>query len=85
MKNEKEIYQHLQLILSRIMPSYPKEYWCAESQLFGELPEFDSMAIINLIGELEDCFDIELDDEDVTADNFETVASIVNLLLSRNV
>ena len=81
MKNEQEIFLQLQRIFSSIMPSYTQDYWREDTELFGALPEFDSMAIVTLIGELEECFDIEFDDDDITAENFETVGAVTKLLL----
>lgn len=41
----------------------------------------DSLAIINLITQLEDSFDIEIADDAVTASNFANVDSIVQLVM----
>ena len=40
----------------------------------------DSFDIINLVTELEGAFDIEIDPEDVTAENFESVDAIADLV-----
>lgn len=48
----------------------------ASTPLFGALPELDSMAVLELVLELEQRFEIEIDGEDVTADVFETLASL---------
>jgi acyl carrier protein len=40
------------------------------------IPELDSMAIIELVVELERRFGVEFDDEDVTAEVFETIGSL---------
>ena len=48
----------------------------AETQLLGSLPELDSMAVLELVLELEQRFGITVDGEDVTADVFETLASL---------
>lgn len=40
----------------------------------------DSLSIVQLIGEIEDTFDIELDDEDMTIENFATVVAIETLV-----
>lgn len=48
----------------------------AETALLGNLPELDSMAVIHLITALEDRFGIEVGDDDISAVNFETVASL---------
>lgn len=36
----------------------------------------DSFEVVNIVMELEEAFDIEIDAEDVVAENFETVDSI---------
>jgi acyl carrier protein len=40
------------------------------------IPELDSLAIVELIVELEQRFGIEFDDDDVTAEVFETLGSL---------
>jgi len=77
---QKKTQQKLINILNVIMPSYPNDFWHENVELFGALPEFDSMTIVTLIGELEDKFDIDIDDDDITEENFLTVGSIVNFL-----
>jgi acyl carrier protein len=46
--------------------------------LFGSIPEFDSMAVVNVVSGLEDQFDIEIDDDDITAEIFETVGALMH-------
>ena len=48
----------------------------AATPLLGSLPELDSMAVLELILALEQRFAITIDDDDVTADVFETLASL---------
>jgi len=48
----------------------------AESPLLGSLPELDSMAVVSLIGALEQHFDIEIGDDDISATTFETLGSL---------
>jgi acyl carrier protein len=48
----------------------------ATTPLFGTLPELDSMAVLELVLELEQRFGIVVDGEDVTADIFETLADL---------
>jgi len=48
----------------------------ADSPLLGSLPELDSMAVVTLIGALEDHFDIEVADDDISASTFETLGSL---------
>jgi acyl carrier protein len=48
----------------------------ATTPLLGSLPELDSMAVLELVLELEQRFGIVVDGEDVTAEVFETLASL---------
>ncbi|MFK3739412.1 acyl carrier protein [Massilia sp. TN1-12] len=48
----------------------------ASTPLLGALPELDSMAVVNLIGALEDQFGIAVDDDEIGAATFETVGSL---------
>ena len=54
----------------------------ASTPLFGELPELDSLGVVELIAALEDRFDIQVDDEDITGDVFETVGSLAAFVRS---
>lgn len=49
----------------------------SQTQLFGALPELDSMAVAGLLTELEDRLNIIIDDEDVDAELFEAFGSLV--------
>jgi len=48
----------------------------ANSPLLGSLPELDSMAVVSLIGALEDHFGIAVADDDISASTFETLGSL---------
>ena len=48
----------------------------AGSPLLGSLPELDSMAVVSLIGALEEHFGIEVADDDISASTFETLGSL---------
>ena len=48
-----------------------------DTELFGAIPELDSMAVAGLLTELEDRMDIEIDDDDVDAEIFETFGKLV--------
>lgn len=48
----------------------------AETPLLGAIPEFDSMAIIAVITELEDQLGIEFDDDEISAEIFETFGQL---------
>lgn len=44
--------------------------------LLGSLPELDSMAVVSVILSLEEHFGIEVDDDEISAETFETVGSL---------
>lgn len=48
----------------------------ADSPLLGAVPELDSMAVVQLIGALENHFGIAVDDDEVSASHFETVGAL---------
>jgi acyl carrier protein len=52
----------------------------ADTPLLGSLPELDSMAVLELVLELEQRFAITIEGEDVTADVFETLASLTSFV-----
>jgi len=48
-----------------------------DSGLFGHLPELDSMAVAGLFTEIEDRFEILIDDDDVDAEMLETYGGLL--------
>jgi acyl carrier protein len=54
-----------------------------ETELFGSLPELDSLALVELITAIEERFDFEMDEDDITADVFGTVASLAGYIDER--
>jgi acyl carrier protein len=51
-----------------------------DTPLLGALPELDSMAVITVITSLEERFDIIVEDDELEADVFENVASLVRFV-----
>lgn len=47
------------------------------TELFGALPELDSMAVAGLLTEMEDRFDIVIDDEDIDGEVFENYGNLL--------
>lgn len=50
-----------------------------ETELFGALPEFDSMAVATLLTEMEERLGILIEDEDVEAEDLMTFGRLVGL------
>jgi acyl carrier protein len=55
----------------------------AESPLMGAIPEFDSMAVVTVLTMVEEEFGVEIDDDEVSADIFETVGSLVQFVAEK--
>lgn len=51
-----------------------------ETPLFGTLPELDSVAVVTLVGAIEERFGITLEDADIAMETFETVGSLAALV-----
>lgn len=45
--------------------------------LFGQLPQFDSMAVATFLTGFEERFDVLIEDDDVGAEDFETYGSLL--------
>lgn len=55
-----------------------KNLLTADSPLLGSIPELDSMAVLNVLTALEDHFGITVDDDDISAATFSTVATLTS-------
>lgn len=52
----------------------------AATPLFGSLPEFDSMAVVTVLTALEERFDIVVEDDEISAEVFQTVGSLTEFV-----
>ena len=50
--------------------------YAPDTELFGSLPELDSLALVELIVVIEERFGFELDEADITAEVFATVETL---------
>ena len=48
----------------------------AETSLLGSIAEFDSMAVVTVLTAIEESFGIEVDDDEITADVFESFGTL---------
>jgi len=53
------------------------------SGLIGVVPEFDSMAVVSVMTAIEEHYGILIDDDEVSAETFETVGSLVSFVESK--
>lgn len=52
----------------------------ATSPLLGAVPEFDSMAVVTVITMIEEQYGVTVDDDEVSAEVFETVGSLADFV-----
>jgi acyl carrier protein len=54
--------------------------YTADSPLLGAIPELDSMAVVNIITALEEHFGFVVEDDEINADTFATLGSLVRFV-----
>jgi acyl carrier protein len=52
----------------------------SDSALLGSIPEFDSMAVVTVLTMIEDEFGIEVEDDEISADVFETLGTLASFV-----
>lgn len=52
----------------------------AETALLGNIPEFDSMAVVTVITMLEDRYGIVVEDDDISAETFATLGALTEFV-----
>ena len=57
-----------------------KNSMTADTVLLGNIPELDSMAVVNVITALEDYFGITVDDDEISARTFEPLGSLTSFV-----
>ena len=69
----------LRTILADVLGLKPgqAEAFTADTGLFGDLPELDSMAVAGLLTEMEDQLDIVIDEDEIDGDLFETYGALL--------
>lgn len=55
----------------------------ADTELLGGLPEFDSMAVVVILGEIESTFGIQIADDEIEGEAFATVGSLHEFVSAR--
>ena len=54
-----------------------------ETALLGNIPEFDSMAVVSVITALEDQLGIMVEDDDISGETFETLGNLAEFVESK--
>lgn len=59
------------------------EQFDRSTQLLGSVPEFDSMAVVSVITAIEENYGVIVDDDEVSADIFETVGDLLDFVTEK--
>lgn len=54
-----------------------------DAPLLGSIPEFDSMAVVALISALEERFDLQIADDEISAETFETLGKVYEFVCGK--
>lgn len=54
-----------------------------DSALLGAVPELDSMAVVTVITMMEEQYDIQVYDDEISADTFATVGTLASFLAGK--
>lgn len=54
--------------------------WSLDTPLLGHVPELDSFAVVAIINAIEDNFDLVVHDDEVSAETFATLGSLIDLI-----
>lgn len=75
----------LRQILEEVLGLKPGQVdgFTADTGLFGELPELDSMAVAGLLTEMEDRLDITIDEDEIDGEIFETYGSLLKFAVAK--
>ena len=69
-------------ILGAILPvSNQAQVMNSKTPLLGSIPELDSMAVVNILTAIEEQYGLVIDDDEVSADIFETVGSLSRFVM----
>lgn len=68
----------LRRLLAEVLGLSPERVasFAPDTELFGALPEFDSMAVANLLTALEDRYQLTIEDDQVEAEDFQTFGAL---------
>ena len=69
-----------QIIINNLNLSGRKDDITLSTPLLGAIPELDSMAVVGIITAMEDSFGITIYDDEISAESFETLGSLVTLV-----
>ena len=71
------LQQEIKQLLKETLQIDGTENWQEDTEILGSVPEFDSMAIVTILTQIEENYGIMIEDDEVSAEVFETLGALV--------
>lgn len=69
--------QELKTVIKNALQLEEVDSWHEHTQILGAIPEFDSMAIVTVLTMIEENYGILIEDDEISAEVFETLGSLI--------
>ena len=83
MNNHMSLLQEIKVLLAETLQLDDAQGWQMETQMLGAVPEFDSMAVVTVLTQLEENYDIMIEHDEISADVFETLGSLIAFVATK--
>jgi len=70
------LQDELKIILQQTLQLDDVINWQKHSEMLGAVPEFDSMAIVTVLTQIEENYGIFIEDDEISAETFATLGSL---------
>lgn len=78
-----EVAEVVKGILVETLQRNDIHHWPMTAALLGAVAEFDSMAVVTVLTQVEDHLGIVIDDDEISAEIFETLGSLIRFVDAR--
>ena len=77
------LQQEIKTLLQETLQLDDVAEWDNETEILGAVAEFDSMAIVTVLTMVEENYGIMIEDDEVSAEVFETLGSLVAFMTEK--
>ncbi len=74
----------IQILAATLQLGERAEVMNSSTPLLGSIAEFDSMAVVTVLTAVEEQYGFEIEDDEISADVFETVGSLASFIAAKN-
>jgi acyl carrier protein len=74
------LHLEIKTLLKETLQLDEVDNWDEDTEILGSIPEFDSMAIVTILTMVEENYGIMIEDDEVSAEVFETLGSLVDFI-----